>query len=173
MALSKIEATSITDGAVSAAKLHTTAVTDKLGYTPVNIAGGTMAGALELTTLRVGGAQSRIRTWHWAVSLNQNTRYNLMYNSSAYTDVQFILTFEGFHSGRSYGMYSGLFGGYGSNWTTLGASTSVTPSLVDLDAGRRYFGIDTGGLTGGSGFFYMHMTIFGDSPIALVNGEFL
>ena len=34
----------INDGAVTSAKLHTTAVTDKLGYTPANIAGQTYSG---------------------------------------------------------------------------------------------------------------------------------
>jgi hypothetical protein len=39
-----LDATDINDGAVTAAKLHTTAVTDKLGYTPANIAGQTYSG---------------------------------------------------------------------------------------------------------------------------------
>ena len=34
-----LDATDINDNAITAAKLHTTAVTDKLGYTPVNKAG--------------------------------------------------------------------------------------------------------------------------------------
>jgi hypothetical protein len=38
----------IADGDITAAKLHTTAVTDKLGYTPVNKAGDTMTGDLTL-----------------------------------------------------------------------------------------------------------------------------
>lgn len=38
----------LADTTVTAAKLHTTAVTDKLGYTPVNKAGDTMTGSLNL-----------------------------------------------------------------------------------------------------------------------------
>jgi hypothetical protein len=44
-----LDATDINDGAVTAAKLHTTAVTDKLGYTPVNKAGDTITGNLVIS----------------------------------------------------------------------------------------------------------------------------
>lgn len=37
----------VSDGSVTAAKLHTTAVTDKLGYTPLNKAGDTLSGTFE------------------------------------------------------------------------------------------------------------------------------
>jgi len=46
MPLSKVQSNSILDGDVTAADLHTTAVTDKLGYTPVNKAGDTINGNL-------------------------------------------------------------------------------------------------------------------------------
>ena len=38
----------IADSAVTAAKLHTTAVTEKLGYTPVSKAGDTVSGPLDM-----------------------------------------------------------------------------------------------------------------------------
>jgi hypothetical protein len=41
----------IADGDVTAAKLHTNAVTDKLGYTPVDKAGDTMTGQLNVRNL--------------------------------------------------------------------------------------------------------------------------
>jgi hypothetical protein len=115
------------------------------------------------------GSQRQIRTWEWNPSLSKNTRYNLMYNNSSYTDVHFIFTLEGFHSGRTYGMWAGVFGGYGANWTQLGYSGGISPSQVFLDTGRYYFGIDVGNLTIDPGV-YMHMTIFGDSGVSLVNG---
>ncbi len=60
----------VADGAVTAAKLHTTAVTDKLGYTPANRAGDTFSGNISVTkasgssagidlTFTSGGATSR------------------------------------------------------------------------------------------------------------------
>ena len=47
-----LDATDINDGAVTAAKLHTTAVTDKLGYTPLNKAGDSMSGSLNIPQLQ-------------------------------------------------------------------------------------------------------------------------
>ena len=56
----KVPTAGIADLAVTAGKLHTTAVTDKLGYTPLNKAGDSMSGALRnvnaVTTKReIGG----------------------------------------------------------------------------------------------------------------------
>ena len=60
-----VTANSIQNSAVTAAKLHTTAVTDKLGYTPANKAGDTFTGNVAVTgtatfanTLSVTGAIS-------------------------------------------------------------------------------------------------------------------
>lgn len=65
----------IADGAVSAAKLHTTAVTDKLGYTPLNKAGDTMTGPLDL-----GGKVIRDTSGTGRVYRNLTPAYDL-YNS--------------------------------------------------------------------------------------------
>lgn len=130
----------------------------------------TVEGYFGMYSLNVkNGSQRQIRTWEWSAQLTKNTRYNLMYNNSAYTDVHFIFTMEGFHSGRTYGMWAGVFGGYGSNWTQLGYSGGISPSQVGLDAGRNYFGIDVGNTTIDP-YVYMHMTVFGDSGVSLVNG---
>ena len=48
-----LDTSDINDNAVTAAKLHTTAVTDKLGYTPVNKAGDSMTGALYTPSIRM------------------------------------------------------------------------------------------------------------------------
>lgn len=116
------------------------------------------------------GSQRQIRTWEWTQTLTKNTRYNLMYNSNAYTDVHFIFTIEGFHSSRSYAMYAGVFGGYGAQFTNIGNSgNSVVPSLTSVDGGRNYFGLDVGN-TPIDPSCYMHMTVFGDAGVTLVNG---
>jgi len=153
--------------------INSSAVTTALGYTPVNKAGDTMTGNLDLTSLNVQGAQKRIRTWEWnGATLNQNSTYNLVYNSSSYADVQFILTLEGFHSGRSYAMYAGVFGGYGAQFQLIGGSTACTISQAPQGTGTAYLTANTTGLTGGSGSFSIHMTIFGDAPVTAVNGAF-
>lgn len=54
----------IADGAVSAAKLHTTAVTDKLGYTPLNKAGDTMTGNLDMGGKRVRDSSGTGKVYH-------------------------------------------------------------------------------------------------------------
>jgi hypothetical protein len=46
MSLTQVQSDLITDGSISAVKLHTTAITDKLGYTPMNKAGDIIEGAL-------------------------------------------------------------------------------------------------------------------------------
>jgi hypothetical protein len=116
------------------------------------------------------GSQRQIRTWEWSSTLSKNTRYNFMYNNSSYTDVHFILTMEGFHSSRSYAMYGGVFGGYGSQFTNIGGGgTSMVLSQVFLDTGRYYLGVDVGN-TPIDPFCNFHMTVFGDTPITLVTG---
>jgi len=165
-----LDTSDINDGAVTATKLHTTTVTDKLGYTPANLAGDVFTGATYLHSLNVsGGSQRRIRTYEYTYEHPQNTGINLMYNSSAYTDVHFILTLEGFHSGRSYQMWQGVFGGYGAQFTSVGGNGSFTLQNVPLDTGRAYLQISAGGLTVTSTNF-VAMTIFGDTAITVVNG---
>ena len=51
----------VADGAVTAAKLASTAVTDKLGFTPVNKAGDTMTGALGVGSFTHGGNSGEAR----------------------------------------------------------------------------------------------------------------
>ena len=166
-----LDAADINDGAVTAAKLHTTAVTDKLGYTPANLSGDTFTGATYLHSLNVsGGSQRRIRTYEHVYQHPQNTGINLIYNSSAYTDVHFMLTLEGFHSGRSYQMWQGVFGGYGGQFITIGGGGGFTLQNATLDTGRAYLRISAGGLTQTS-TNYVAMTIFGDAGITIVNGS--
>ena len=166
-----LDASDINDGAVTAAKLHTTAVTDKLGYTPANKAGDIFTGTTYLYSHNVsGGSQRQIRTYEYTYSHVQNTGVNLIYNSSAYTDVHFMLTLEGFHSGRSYQMWQGTFGGYGGNFISTGGSGSFSLTVQDLDAGRRYLRINAGALTITS-INYVAMTIFGDAGVVVVNGS--
>lgn len=50
-----VTANSIANSAVTAAKLHTTAVTDKLGYTPANKAGDTFTGAVTISNTLAAG----------------------------------------------------------------------------------------------------------------------
>lgn len=171
MPIQRMPARALIDGTISAAKLDTTAVTDKLGYTPANKAGDIFTGATYLHSHNVsGGSQRKIRTYEYAYSHAQNTGINLMYNSSAYTDVHFILTLEGFHSGRSYQMWQGVFGGYGGNFISTGGGGSFTLAVQDLDTGRKYLRINAGALTITS-TNYVAMTIFGDADIVVVNGS--
>lgn len=145
-------------------------ITSGLGYTPANRAGDTFTGATNLYSHNVSsGSQRRIRTYEYIYSHAQNTTVNLMYNASAYTDVHFTLTLEGFHSGRSYQMWQGSFGGYGANFVTTGGSGSFGLQNVGLDTGRAYLAISAGALTITS-TNYVAMTIYGDSDIVIVNG---
>ena len=165
------DASALTTGTLDNARLASGAAVSNLGFTPINVAGGTLTGTLNLNSLNVQGGQRKIRTWEWNnASLNQNTNTNLIYNSSSYTDVHFLLTLEGFHSGRSYAMYAGTFGGYGLNHQLIGGSTSCSLSVGTHSTGKKYLRASTSSLTGGSGTFHFHMTIYGDSGITVVNG---
>lgn len=147
-----------------------TIVTDKLGFTPLNKAGDTASGKINLFSHNISsGSQRRIRTYEYTYSHPQNTRIDLMYNASAYTDVHFTLTLEGFHSGRSYQMWQGCFGGYGANFVTTGGSGGFTLQNNGLDTGRAYLSIYAGALSITS-TNYVAMTIYGDSDIVIVNG---
>ena len=72
----------VTDGNITAAKLASTAVTDKLGYTPVNKAGDTMTGTLQVPQLNIG-SRKQFDLAHLSdqTSINWNT---ITRNSIAY-----------------------------------------------------------------------------------------
>jgi hypothetical protein len=64
MPLSKVQSSSILDGDVTAADLHTTAVTDKLGYTPANKAGDTFTGTTYFSSAAIfGNRDTSQSTW--------------------------------------------------------------------------------------------------------------
>ncbi len=67
----------VADGAVTAVKLHTTAVTDKLGYTPLNKAGDTLTGNLDLGGKLVRDTSGTARVYH-----NLTTAYDLYSSGS-------------------------------------------------------------------------------------------
>lgn len=161
MALTKVK-----NGTISS-----TFIGDRLGYTPANKAGDTFTGPTYLYSHNVNsGSQRRIRTYEHSYSHPQNTTIDLMYNTDPYTDVHFTLTLEGFHSGRSYQMWQGTFGGYGANFISTGGSGSFTLQNAGLDTGRSYLRISAGALTVTSTNF-IAMTIYGDSNITIVNGS--
>jgi hypothetical protein len=161
----------IDNNVVTAAKMASGAAAGNLGYTPANKAGDTFSGATYLYSHNVSaGSQRRIRTYEYQYSHAQNTTVDLMYNSSAYTDVHFMLTLEGIHSGRSYQMWQGIFGGYGAQFTAIGGGGSFTLQNATKDAGRAYLRISAGALSITS-TNYVAMTIFGDADITIVNGS--
>ena len=80
------------------------------------LTGGTMSGQLSLPTIRVGGgnALSAYRQYkHSFTGSTSGGAVNLLYNTGSYDDIFFIMTVIAYHSGRSYQMFQGVWGGYG------------------------------------------------------------
>ena len=168
-----VEATDLTNVANITSDVQTqlNSKENTIGFIPINKAGDTASGKINLFSHNVSaGTQRRIRTYEYVYSHPQNTRVDLMYNNSAYTDVHFTLTLEAFHSGRSYQMWQGCFGGYGGNFITTGGSGGFALQNNGLDTGRAYLSLYTGALTNGVAEVYISMTIYGDTGITLVNG---
>ena len=67
-----------------------------------------------------GGSTShgRIRQYHYGVAMSAGTTVALLQNTSAHTDIQFLYWIEAYHSGRTYRVGLGNFGGYGLSTTS-------------------------------------------------------
>ena len=95
-----LDATDINDGAVTAAKLHTTAVTDKLGYTPVNKAGDTMTGSLDLNytnsrlQVRDSASSKGMSIGLWDTSNNRIETSGGNFRNSIYGSYSYIVVNE-------------------------------------------------------------------------------
>ena len=121
-----LDASDINDGAVTAAKLHTTAVTDKLGYTPVNKAGDTVNGDFVVT--------GRLRKLHneggeWAIlgsafSSSASAYLHVKTNLSKYSFKMVGFRASGFHPYNGYG--HGFLGCYAYGDNSAGPYGIVT-----------------------------------------------
>ena len=95
-----LDASDINDGAVTAAKLHTTAVTDKLGYTPVNKAGDTMTGSLDLNytnsrlQVRDSASSKGMSIGLWDTSNNRIETAGGNFRNSIYGNYSYVVVNE-------------------------------------------------------------------------------
>jgi len=145
------------------------------------LTGGTMSGSLSLTNINANnGVQSATykQYTHGFTAAQAGGSLNLMYNNNSYSDVHFYMTLIGYHSGRSYQSWSGVFGGYGANFGGTGGggafSLSTTSSnsgggSSNLTSGYNYLNLSWSTLTAPGGMS-VYMQIYGSSGIAIVNG---
>jgi hypothetical protein len=80
----------------------------------INVPGGTWSGT-------ANGGQKNIRQWYATWSQPSNTTYDMISTTGSYEDCPFILVTSCYHSGISYQMWEGVFGGYGLSSTGYGS----------------------------------------------------
>lgn len=148
----KVPTAGLGDSAVTAAKLHTTAVTDKLGYTPVNKAGDTMTGTLTTTKVVANDGTQRFVTGPATYSsamfgprVGNDSTCSVMYSWDNVSWNKFDSTASGFslinNSGdvlwnansatKDFTVYGNIYG-QGAFWTTF---TSSINANADRQAG--------------------------------------
>ena len=116
-----------------------------------------------------GGSTShgRIRQYHYAVAMNAGTTVALLQNTGAHTDIQFLYWIEAYHSGRTYRVGIGNFGGYGLS------TQSATYGGLDISVTAVSTGIKRLDFAASSSFAttaYIGMLIFGDGGLTVHNG---
>ena len=123
------EASGIEDGEVTAAKLSATAVTDKLGYTPVNKTGDTMTGTLTLPALNVNsGTRTPNGDTFSAVVKGAGSGTRTMYFDSG-TNLQGASVWWGANSTPHFAMDSNGLGGI--NWWVHAGGSWVRRHVID------------------------------------------
>jgi hypothetical protein len=111
-------------------------------------------------------SHSRRRDYTYTGDVANGATVDLIENSSAYTDVTFILFMEIFHSGRTYRVIKGSFGGYGLNISSSGSGIGINQQVVAT--GRAKLRISN--TTGYDAGVHIHAIIIGDPSITVHNG---
>ena len=115
----------------------------------------------------------RVYTANVSLSQNAGTAINLITNAEAYGEVFFIAFYQVYHSNRSWGMWSGVFGGYG------GFIQRMTPQpndacILDTVAGSAGFRtlriVNNNGFTT-TGDAKITILVFGEQPVTLNTGS--
>lgn len=145
------------------------------------LTGGTMSGQLNLPTICVAGGNSLSAYRQYKHNFTGSTSggsINLLYNTGSYDDIFFIMTVFAYHSGRSYQMFQGVWGGYGVNFTqtngggvfsltTTASNSAGGPS--NLSPGYNYLQINWPSMAYAPGT-YIYSQFYGYGGLASVNG---
>jgi hypothetical protein len=145
------------------------------------LTGGTMSGQLNLPTIKVSsgfGLNNYRQYKHTFTGSTSGGAVNLLYNTGSYDDIFFLMTVFAYHSGRSYQMFQGVWGGYGNNFsqtngggiftlTTTSSNSAGGPS--NLSAGYNYLQINWGSLAYPPGTT-IYAQFYGYGGLSAVNG---
>jgi hypothetical protein len=144
------------------------------------LVGGTMSGPLVLNSLTSGlGNISGYRQYYYNFyGGTSGGSLNLCYNTGSYDDVLFTANLIAYHSGRSYQMWKGVWGGYGANFsqtngggmfsmTTNSSNSAGGPS--NLSAGYQYLQLNWGAYIYGP-YTTIWMQFYGYGGVAPVVG---
>ena len=110
--------------------------------------------------------QGKIRQYVYQATISNGTTIDLFGNTSAHTDIHYLMTLEAFHSGRSYRTSFGSIGGYG--WYGVHNGTGINFTNTTVATGRQKLR-----WTNGSGFnaqVYISALIFGNNGVDIYNG---
>jgi hypothetical protein len=125
------------------------------------------AGADRLFSIGSGTyTQGRIRQYVYQGTVANGATIDLFGNTSAHTDIHYLMTLEAFHSGRTYRTSFGSIGGYG--WYGVHNGTGINFNNATVATGRQKLN-----WTNGSGFtatVYISALIFGDPGVDVYNG---
>ncbi len=125
------------------------------------------AGSDRLFSIGAGTyTQGKIRQYVYQASVANGVTIDLFGNTSAHTDIHYIMTLEAFHSGRSYRFSSGSIGGYG--WYGTHTGTGINFNNATVATGRQKLNWTNG--TGFTAAVYISALIFGDSGVDVYNG---
>ena len=146
----------------------------------IPLTGGNMTGPLVLNSLiSAPGNISGYRQYYYSFGgSTAGGTVNLMYNTNSYDDVMFTCNLIAYHSGRSYQMWKGYWGGYGANFsqtngggmfsmTTTSSNSAGGPS--NLSSGYQYLQISYPAYTYAPAT-YIWMQFYGYGGVAPVVG---
>tara|TARA_B110000503_G_scaffold132154_1_gene207777 strand:+ start:1328 stop:1843 length:516 start_codon:yes stop_codon:yes gene_type:complete len=143
------------------------------------LTGGTMTGDLSLYRLRANSGVGILQYFHSFTGTTSATSVNLLYNTGSYDDIHFQINVIGYHSGRSYQRWEGVWGGYGLSTSAAQGggifSLSCTPTqgsgggVGNLAAGYNYLQLSYGAQAYAPGT-YVWLTMYKAFSCAAVVG---
>ena len=110
--------------------------------------------------------QGDIRQYVYQATVANGVTVDLFGNTSAHTDIHYLMTLEAFHSGRSYRTSFGSIGGYG--WYAVNNGSGINFNNATVATGRQK--LTWTNASGWNASVYISALIFGNNGVDVYNG---
>lgn len=122
--------------------------------------------------IKYGAARVRQYSYNWQATA-QNGSIDLIRNTGSYGDIHCFCYVIGYHSGRSYQMWEGVWGGYGQQLTAIGGGGAFSLSTPSSVAGYSTLRLSWNTGTSPAPWVRFGMWMYGDMPVEALIGNLI